>query len=126
MINGYYHSEVAASGLLYSFNSAFSIIPFVILMNWLYYRTNLNILVPIVFHITANLFNELFVTHPDSKVIQTGILSVLAVLLVIRVGSSFCIGLAEKVRCIGPSSMATHLSRAQVADGCAIHHRNAG
>ncbi len=83
-IKGYYHSEVAASGLLYSLNFAFRIIPFVILMNWLYYRTNRNILVPIVFHITANLFNELFATHPDSKVIQTGILSVLAILLVIR------------------------------------------
>lgn len=83
-IKGYYHNEVAASGLLYSLNFAFSIIPFVILMNWLYYRTNRNILVPIVFHITANLFNELFATNPDSKVIQTGILTVLVILLVFR------------------------------------------
>lgn len=83
-IKGYYHSEVADSGVLYSLNFAFSIIPFVILMNWLYYKANRNILVPMVFHITANLFNELFATDPDSKVIQTGILTVLAILLVIR------------------------------------------
>lgn len=82
-IKGYYHSEVAASGLLYSLNFAFSIIPFVILMNWLYYRANRNLLVPIVFHITANLFNELFATAPDSKVIQTVILTLLVILLVV-------------------------------------------
>src|SRR5699024_8534141 len=35
-IKGYYQSNVAESGMLYSLNFAISIIPFVILMNWLY------------------------------------------------------------------------------------------
>jgi len=83
-INGYYHSNVAESGLIYSLNFAFSLIPFVILMNWLYYKTGRNILVAIVFHITAGCFNEVFATHPDSKVIQTIILSLLSIFLLSR------------------------------------------
>ena len=83
-VKDYYHSNVAESGLLYSLNFAFSLIPFVILMNWLYYKTNRNILVAVIFHITAGCFNELFATHPDSKVIQTGLLLILSLVLVIK------------------------------------------
>ena len=32
------------------------VFPFVILMNWLYYKTNRNILVAIIFHIMAGIF----------------------------------------------------------------------
>ncbi len=84
LIRGYYHSNVAASGLLYSLNFLVSLVPYVVLMNWLYYKANRSILVAVVFHVTAGCFNELFQTHPDSKVIQTGLLLVLAVVLVIR------------------------------------------
>ena len=83
-IKNYYHSNVAHSGLLYSVNFMVSIIPFVILMNWLYYKTRRNILVAIIFHTTAGVFNELFNTHPDSKVIQTGILIVISIILVAK------------------------------------------
>lgn len=81
-IKGYYHSNVAESGLLYSLNFAFSLFPYVILMNWLYYRSHRSILVAIVLHITAGCFNELFATHPDSKVIQTGLLLLLAIVVI--------------------------------------------
>ena len=83
-IKGYYHSNLADTGLLYSLNFALSLIPYVILMNWLYYKTHRSILIAIVFHITAGCFNEVFSTHPDSKVIQTMLLLVLAVVLVIK------------------------------------------
>lgn len=77
-IEGYYHSNVAESGVLYSLNFAVSLIPFVLLMNWLYYKTGRNVLVAVVFHIIAGLFGEMFATHPDSKVIQTGLLLLLS------------------------------------------------
>lgn len=83
-IKDYYHSNVAETGLLYSLNFAFSLIPFVILMNWLYYKTGRNIPVAIVFHITAGCFNEMFATHPDSKVIQTVLLTLLSLYLLYR------------------------------------------
>jgi hypothetical protein len=82
-INGYYHSNLVESGMLYSLNFVVSMIPFVLIMNWLYYKTNRNILLPVVFHITAGFFNEIFATHPMSKVIQTGLLLIVSVYLVI-------------------------------------------
>jgi membrane protease YdiL (CAAX protease family) len=82
-IKGYYQSHVAEEGPLYSLNFLFSVFPLVIVMNWLYYKAHRSMLVAIVFHITAGFFNELFQTHPDSKVIQTGLLTLLAVGLVV-------------------------------------------
>lgn len=81
-IKGYYHSNVAKTGLIYSINFMVSLVPYVILMNWLYYKTHRSILVAVVFHITAGCFNELFRTHPDSKVIQTVLLLVLSIVVV--------------------------------------------
>lgn len=83
-IQGYYHSNVAETGLLYSLNFMVSLIPYVVLMNWLYYKTNRSILVAIVFHITAGYFNEMFRTHPDSKVIQTVLLLLLSIWVVMK------------------------------------------
>jgi uncharacterized protein len=83
-IKDYYHSNVAETGLLYSLNFALSLFPYVILMNWLYYKTHRSILVAIVFHITAGCFNEVFATHPASKVIQTGLLLLLAIVVIVK------------------------------------------
>ncbi|MCK7468565.1 MAG: CPBP family intramembrane metalloprotease [Desulfosudis oleivorans] len=83
-IQGYYHSNVAESGWLYTLNFVVSLIPYVILMNWLYYKSGRSILVAIIFHITAGCFNEAFATHPDSKVIQTGLLLALSVVVVLK------------------------------------------
>ncbi len=83
-INNYYHSNVVETGWIYAVNFLVSIIPFVFIMNWLYYKTNRNILVAIIFHITAGYFNEIFATHPDSKVIQTALLLVLTVFIVLK------------------------------------------
>jgi hypothetical protein len=52
-------------------------------MNWLYYKTCRNILIAIAFHVTAGSFNELFATHPDSKIIQTILLSILSIVLIV-------------------------------------------
>jgi membrane protease YdiL (CAAX protease family) len=88
-IKDYYHSNVAEAGLLYSLNFALSLFPYVILMNWLYYKAHRSILVAIVFHITAGCFNEAFATHPDSKVIQTGLLTLLAIVIIVKDSNFF-------------------------------------
>jgi membrane protease YdiL (CAAX protease family) len=80
-IEGYYHSNLVVEGALHSINFLISLFPFVLLMNWLYYKTGRNILVSVVLHLTANVSNEIFSTHPDSKVIQTGLLLVLSAYL---------------------------------------------
>lgn len=81
-IKGYYHSNVVAEGLLYTFNFIISLYVFVILMNWLYYKSNRNILITILFHLSANISNEIFATHPFSKVIQTIILLVVSIIII--------------------------------------------
>lgn len=83
-IKGYYQSNLVNDGAIYAINFMVSVFPFVILMNWLYYKTKRNILVACVFHITAGYFNEIFATDPDTKIIQTGLLLVLAIALILR------------------------------------------
>jgi hypothetical protein len=83
-IKHYYHSNLVETGWIYTLNFSVSLIPYVLLMNWLYYKSKRNILIVIIFHVTAGFFNEIFATHPDSKVIQTLLLLALAVFLIIR------------------------------------------
>ena len=77
-IRDYYQSNLVETGWIYGANFLVSIFPFVLLMNWLYYNTRRNILIAIIFHITAGFFNEIFATAPDSKIIQTVLLTMLA------------------------------------------------
>lgn len=83
-IKGYYHQEVVEQGVLQVLNFPLSMVAFVLLMNWLYFRGGRSILIPIVFHLTANLVNEIFLTDPDTKIIQTGLLLVVAAVVVWR------------------------------------------
>ncbi len=83
-IKDYYHSNLAEMSFIYSLNFALSLIPFVLLMNWLYYKTHRNIMVAVLFHVTAGLFNEAFATHPDTKLIQTMLLLFLAIGLIYK------------------------------------------
>jgi membrane protease YdiL (CAAX protease family) len=83
-IKDYYQSNLVETGWIYSLNFVVSLIPYVLIMNWLYYKTKRNILVAIVFHITAGYFNEIFATHPDSKLIQTVLLLLFSVVLLFK------------------------------------------
>ncbi|MGB4655641.1 MAG: CPBP family intramembrane glutamic endopeptidase [Bacteroidales bacterium] len=83
-IDGYYHSNVVEEGLLYSLNYVFSLFVLIILMNWLYYKTNRNIFITMIFHCSANVTNEIFATHPDSKVIQTVLLLIVTIVVLIK------------------------------------------
>ncbi len=83
-IKDYYHSNLVESGAIYSINFLVSLFPFVLIMNWLYYKSKRNIIIPIIFHITAGYFNEIFSTHPMSKVIQTGLLILLSIYIITK------------------------------------------
>nr|WP_288934688.1 CPBP family intramembrane glutamic endopeptidase [uncultured Allomuricauda sp.] len=88
-IKDYYHSNLAETGIIYSVNFFVSLFPFVLIMNWLYYKCHRNIFVTIIFHISAGLFNEIFATEPMSKVIQTVLLIAFSILLVTNNTSFF-------------------------------------
>ena len=83
-IRDYYQSNLVETGWIYGVNFLVSIIPYVLLINWLYYKTKRNIIIPIIFHISAVYFNEIFATHPDSKIIQTVLLLIVAAVLILR------------------------------------------
>lgn len=83
-IKDYYHSNLVETSWIYPLNFLVSLFPFVIIMNWIYYKANRNIVLPIVFHIAAGFFNEIFSTHPMSKVIQTGLLILFVAYIVVN------------------------------------------
>jgi len=82
-VKGYYHSQIVSEGALYTVNFVVSMFVFVLLMNWLYAKSGRSIAVATIFHLCANLGNEIFATHPVSKVIQTAILSAVAIYILI-------------------------------------------
>lgn len=41
-------------------------------------------MIVIIFHITAGFFNEIFATHPMSKVIQTVLLLILSIFILVK------------------------------------------
>ena len=81
-IKDYYHSNLVEDGWLYSLNFLVSLFSFVIIMNWIYYKANRNIILPIIFHIAAGYFNEVFATHLMSKVLQTCLLCAFATYII--------------------------------------------
>jgi membrane protease YdiL (CAAX protease family) len=84
LIKGSYQEAVAETGALYSINFMVSLVPYLIMDNWLYYKTNRNMLLEILFHFEANFFNEIFQTHPDSKIIQTVLLLIFSIAIICK------------------------------------------
>ena len=83
-IKGYYQEVLVETGVLYSINFMVSLIPYLIIGNWIYYKTKRNMLLVVVFHLLAGFSNEIFQTHPDSKVIQTVLLLILSIAIICK------------------------------------------
>jgi membrane protease YdiL (CAAX protease family) len=88
-VKDYYQNVLVETGVIYSINFLVSLIPYLIIGNWIYYKTKRNMLLVVMFHLLAGFSNEVFQTHPDSKVIQTLLLLILSVLMVCREKSFF-------------------------------------
>jgi membrane protease YdiL (CAAX protease family) len=95
-VKGYYQNVVMETGAIYSINFLASLIPYVIIGNWLYYKTKRNMLFVVLFHFLAGYSNEIFQTHPDSKIIQTILLLIFSVILILREKAFFFDGEYEK------------------------------
>jgi membrane protease YdiL (CAAX protease family) len=83
-IKGYYQNVLVETGIIYSINFLVSLIPYLIIGNWIYYKTNRNMLLVIAFHLLAVFSNEIFQTHPDSKIIQTILLLIVSIIIIGR------------------------------------------
>lgn len=81
-VKGYYQSNLVELSWVHVLNFSLSIVPFVFIMNWLYYRSERSILVPIIFHASGNASSEIFATHPDTKIIFTMVLMLLSIGLI--------------------------------------------
>lgn len=73
-IQGSYQEEVVEGGVLDTVNFIVSIFFSLIIMNWLYFKSNRNVWVTVVFHLCANVGNEIFQADPSTKWIQTLVL----------------------------------------------------
>lgn len=82
LIEGSSQSQTAQEGVLHALNFPLSVFPFVLLMNWVYYRSGRNITVTILFHLSANLVTQVLATHPDTEIIATAVLLVVTVIVV--------------------------------------------
>jgi len=83
-IKDYYHENLVETGFLYSINYNVSLIPYLILDNWCFYKTRRNLFIQFATHMTFNFSMEIFRTHPDSKVIHTVLLLIISTVIVIR------------------------------------------
>ena len=83
-IKGYYQEVLMETGALYQANFIVSIIPYLILDSWIYYRTRRNMVIQIVMHWTFNFSMEVFNTHPDSKLIHTALFLITATIIVLK------------------------------------------
>jgi hypothetical protein len=83
-VKDYYQNVVAETGIIYSINFLASLFPYLIIDNWMYYKTKRNMLLEVLFHILMGFSNEIFQTHPDSKVIQTVLLLIFSVVILIK------------------------------------------
>jgi membrane protease YdiL (CAAX protease family) len=81
-VKGYYQNVLVETGIIYSINFLVSLIPYQIIDNWLYYKTNRNMFLEVLFHFEAGFFNELFRTHPNSKIIQTILLLIFSIIII--------------------------------------------
>jgi membrane protease YdiL (CAAX protease family) len=83
-IPGSYQSVVAEHGTIHSINYLVSLIPYLIIDNWTYYKTRRNMFFQVLFHLLMCFSMEIFRTHPDTKIIHTAVLLVFCVFIVFR------------------------------------------
>lgn len=82
-IKGYYQQTLWQTSIFYTLNFFISTIPATILLNWIYYKNDRNIIIVIVFHAILNLFSMLFNTEQFTKCIITVLLLIVSGIIVI-------------------------------------------
>ena len=83
-VKGYYQNVLMEKGIIYSINFLVSLIPYLIINNWCYYKTRRNMFLQVSQHLVFGFSMELFRTHPDSKVIHTILLLIICTVILIK------------------------------------------
>ncbi len=82
-IKGYYQYQLWHTNTLYALNFFVSIVPATILLNWVYYTNNRNIIAVIIFHFNLNLFSVLCKTEQFTKCILTMLLCIISLIVIL-------------------------------------------
>ena len=79
-----YQSGLWAQNPIFAINFFVGIFPLVIIMNYLFYKNNRSISLIALFHVLVNYSSELFEADQISKCIFTGVLAIVAVIIIAR------------------------------------------
>ena len=88
-ISGTYHAGLAQLGMKYVPNFLFSVIPLGFLTTWVYVKNKRSMLACIVFHLFVNFFQEKIAMTPQTKCVETVVITLVAVLIVLFNKSMF-------------------------------------
>lgn len=83
-INGYYQHTLWHTSIVSVVNFFISILPAAILINWMYYKNNRNILVAILLHFMFDFFSILFQTEQFTKWIVTILLLIVSLVVILK------------------------------------------
>ena len=82
-IEGTYHYGLREMGFLYMFNFLISVVPLGFITTWVYVKNNRSMLACIIFHLFVNTMQEKIAMTPETKCIETLVVTVVAVIIVI-------------------------------------------
>ncbi len=82
LIKDYYQYTLWQTSGIYALNFIISTFPATIILNWLYYKNNRNIIIAILFHAMVNLFSMLFLTEQFTKCIITVLLLIISSIMI--------------------------------------------
>lgn len=80
-INGYYNNILLKTDPLFAVNYIVALFPIVIIVNWLWFANNGSIVTGILFHAAAN-FQGILAMGQIAKCIQTGVLIIIAIVVI--------------------------------------------
>lgn len=81
-IEGTYHYGLREMGFLYMFNFLISVVPLGFITTWVYVRNNRSMLACIIFHLFVNTMQEKIAMTPETKCIETIIVTIVAAIIV--------------------------------------------
>ncbi len=82
VLPGTYHYTLTQLGPIYIINFLVSTIPVDFIQTWLYVKNRRSMLATIIFHLFINFFQEKIAMTPETKIIETGVLFVIAAIVV--------------------------------------------
>lgn len=83
-IEGTYHYSLTQLGVLYVVNFLISVVPLGFITTWVYVKNNRSMLACIIFHLFVNLMQEKISMTPETKCIETLVVTLTAIIIIIR------------------------------------------